>query len=81
MGVRECDRNDCDHIMCDYLIYEQYICNECISEFRDLVGPKDRTEKEFIKLFLDFMKSPKELGSNRIITVDEFLKAESNDFE
>lgn len=52
-----------------------YICWECLDEFEEFVGDEDRSEKEFIALFTKFMDSDKKLGSNKVISLSQFLES------
>jgi hypothetical protein len=75
--------NSCNRRNCTYgtnrIVFNHRICEDCASEFRSLVGDKKRTEREFRQLFVDFIMSDKTLGSNTIITVDEFMKIKYED--
>ena len=59
MGVLACDRPECTNIMCDYLIHDRYVCNECVSEFKDSVGDKPMTKIEMAVKFEAFIVTPK----------------------
>lgn len=80
MGVKECDRAGCENIMCDVCVGDYYVCWECCSEFRELVGEEKIPSREMSTKFVEFMSSPKSLNYKEGgITVDEFLEIDQEE--
>jgi len=74
MGVLACDREGCENIMCDNFIKGRYICNDCLNEFKNFYNMEDKSEKEWIEIFFAFMESDKKLGSQKVMSWEEFSK-------
>ena len=73
----ECIRPGCENILCKYMVYNQYLCTECVNKFISAF-PKDKTffenyiQKrldEFVHCDGDFDK-----GSHAYTTVDVYIK-------
>jgi hypothetical protein len=78
MGVKTCSRPDCEKIMCDtYIDSVGYMCNECISEFKEyceVLENTPTTEGSIERELKDFMKTPKDTYKEGTkISVDEFF--------
>jgi hypothetical protein len=73
MSVLACERVGCENIMCDHMIRGYYLCNDCIDEFKMLVGDEKMTEYEFNNKFSDFMSGYLFTERDRKISVDEFI--------
>lgn len=74
MSVLECDRLKCDNIMCDKMIDNQYICFDCLSEFREWIGDQSYSKFEWKKKFNEFMESEKGFYDNQKVSFEEFIK-------
>lgn len=73
-----CNRRNCSNQF-DKIVFNHRICDDCIFEFSYSVGDQIRFEREFIKLFVDFIMSDKTVGSGAIISLDQFIKKKYNE--
>lgn len=76
MGVLACDRNGCDQIMCDTCIEGRwYVCPDCQSEFRSIIGQSPIQRAEMLAKFESFMQSEKRCDrGSEPATVGDFFK-------
>lgn len=80
MSVLSCDRAGCENVMCDCLLENWYVCNECLEEFRQVVGAKMAYQRSELvsrlKAFLEEAKPPKICEHPLdVVTVEDFIQA------
>lgn len=79
MGVMPCARKNCENVMCDHCVDNiGYICNECITEFKEEMrvidgGVDIETSPERIKGFLENFMETKKKKTYPNLTVEEFF--------
>lgn len=83
MSVLACERRNCQNIMCRTIIKNHYVCDDCLSEFKNKFAQNFYTEQELSRALEEFLgvEHIEEISSG--INAEEFIRlnAEFYDYD